>query len=57
MATIQTETRTKIIETKKRGTRRNEITAIALLATGALLLLCLVFFHPNDTSLNAAGQR
>lgn len=55
MATIQTDTRTKFIEPKQRGTRRNEITAIALLATGALLALCLVFFHPNDTSLNAAG--
>jgi S-DNA-T family DNA segregation ATPase FtsK/SpoIIIE len=55
MATIQTETRTKLLATK-RSSRRNEITGIALLALGALVVLCLVFFHPNDPSLNAAGQ-
>jgi S-DNA-T family DNA segregation ATPase FtsK/SpoIIIE len=55
MATIQTETRAKLLPTK-RTSRRNEITGIVLLALGALLVLCLVFFHPNDTSLNAAGQ-
>ncbi|MDT7602318.1 MAG: segregation ATPase FtsK/SpoIIIE, family, partial [Acidobacteriota bacterium] len=53
--TIQTETRTKMLPAK-RGSRRNEIVVIALLAVGALLVLCLLFFHPNDTSLNAAGQ-
>ncbi|MDQ3907031.1 MAG: DNA translocase FtsK [Acidobacteriota bacterium] len=55
MATIQTETRTKVLPSK-RSSRRNEITAIALFALGAMLLLCLVFFHPNDPSVNSAGQ-
>lgn len=55
MATIQTETRTKVLPAK-RGSRRNEMTAIALLAVGAMLALCLFFFHPNDPSLNASGQ-
>ncbi|MFL6228324.1 MAG: DNA translocase FtsK 4TM domain-containing protein [Pyrinomonadaceae bacterium] len=55
MATIQTETRTKMLPSK-RSSRRTEITAIALLAVGVMLALCLVFFHPNDPSLNAAGQ-
>jgi S-DNA-T family DNA segregation ATPase FtsK/SpoIIIE len=55
MATIQTETRTKVLPAK-RGARRTEITAIALLALGAMLALCLLFFHPNDPSLNASGQ-
>ena len=39
-----------------RNSRRNEIIAIALFALGMLLTLCLVFFNPNDPSLNAAGQ-
>ncbi|MFN2598803.1 MAG: DNA translocase FtsK [Pyrinomonadaceae bacterium] len=56
MATIQTETRAKVLPAKQRHTRHNEITGIALLALGALVVLCLVFFHPNDPSLNAAGQ-
>ncbi|MCA1629166.1 MAG: DNA translocase FtsK 4TM domain-containing protein [Acidobacteria bacterium] len=55
MATIQTESRTKALP-PKRGSRRNEMTAIALLAVGAMLALCLFFFHPNDPSWNAAGQ-
>jgi S-DNA-T family DNA segregation ATPase FtsK/SpoIIIE len=55
MATIQTETRTKVLPAK-RSSRRNEIMAIVLFALGAMLALCLVFFHPNDPSLNAAGQ-
>jgi S-DNA-T family DNA segregation ATPase FtsK/SpoIIIE len=55
MATIQTETRTKVLPSK-RSSRRNEIMAIVLFALGAMLALCLVFFHPNDPSLNAAGQ-
>jgi S-DNA-T family DNA segregation ATPase FtsK/SpoIIIE len=53
--TIQTETRTKVLPAK-RSTRRGEIVVIALLAVGVMLALCLVFFHPNDPSLNAAGQ-
>ncbi|MDT7542255.1 MAG: segregation ATPase FtsK/SpoIIIE, family [Acidobacteriota bacterium] len=55
MATIQTETRTKVLPSK-RSSRRNEIMAVVLFALGAMLALCLVFFHPNDPSLNAAGQ-
>ncbi|HEY3025981.1 MAG TPA: DNA translocase FtsK 4TM domain-containing protein [Pyrinomonadaceae bacterium] len=39
-----------------RNTRRNEIIAIALLALGLLLALCLVSYNPNDPSWNAAGQ-
>src|SRR5918911_4579901 len=38
-----------------RRTRLNEIVAIALFALGALLLLCLLFFNPNDNSLNSTG--
>src|SRR5918911_5642247 len=38
-----------------RRTRLNEIVAIALFALGALLLLCIVFFNPNDNSLNSTG--
>ncbi len=39
-----------------RNTRRNEIIAIALLALGLLLALCLISYNPNDPSWNAAGQ-
>jgi S-DNA-T family DNA segregation ATPase FtsK/SpoIIIE len=39
-----------------RNTRRNEILAIALLALGLLLALCLLSYNPNDPSWNAAGQ-
>ncbi|MEP6707944.1 MAG: DNA translocase FtsK 4TM domain-containing protein [Pyrinomonadaceae bacterium] len=39
-----------------RNTRRNEIIAIALLALGLLLALCLASYNPNDPSWNAAGQ-
>jgi S-DNA-T family DNA segregation ATPase FtsK/SpoIIIE len=53
--TIQTETRAKVLPAK-RNSRRGEIVVIALLAVGVMLALCLVFFHPNDPSLNAAGQ-
>ncbi|HEY0098096.1 MAG TPA: DNA translocase FtsK, partial [Pyrinomonadaceae bacterium] len=42
--------------TPQRNSRRNEIIAIALFALGMLLTLCLVFFNPNDPSLNSAGQ-
>src|SRR5919206_2485718 len=38
-----------------RRTRLNEIIAVALCALGVLLLLCLVFFNPNDNSLNSTG--
>jgi DNA segregation ATPase FtsK/SpoIIIE, S-DNA-T family len=55
MATIQTEARPKVAPAKPHS-RGGEITAILLLATGLLLTLCLVFFHPDDTSLHAAGR-
>ncbi|HEX8181397.1 MAG TPA: DNA translocase FtsK [Pyrinomonadaceae bacterium] len=56
MATTQSDARTKSQKTlAPRHTRLNEIIAIALFALGALLLLCLVFFNPNDNSLNSTG--
>ena len=58
MATTQTQTRTNQLPLPQppRNSRRNEIIAIALFALGMLLTLCLVFFNPNDPSLNSAGQ-
>jgi S-DNA-T family DNA segregation ATPase FtsK/SpoIIIE len=57
MATTQTQTRANQLPlTPQRNSRRNEIIAIALFALGMLLTLCLVFFNPNDPSLNSAGQ-
>ncbi|HJR08207.1 MAG TPA: DNA translocase FtsK [Pyrinomonadaceae bacterium] len=57
MATTQTQTRANQLPlAPQRNSRRNEIIAIALFALGMLLTLCLVFFNPNDTSLNARGQ-
>ncbi|HYG10073.1 MAG TPA: DNA translocase FtsK [Pyrinomonadaceae bacterium] len=58
MATTQTDTRTRQLplQSPQRNSRRNEIIAIALFALGLMLTLCLVFFNPNDPSLNAAGQ-
>ncbi|HYX41655.1 MAG TPA: DNA translocase FtsK 4TM domain-containing protein, partial [Pyrinomonadaceae bacterium] len=53
MSTTQTDARARGLA--PRNTRLNEIVAIALFALGALLLLCLVFFNPNDTSLNSTG--
>ncbi len=53
MAITQADTRTKPLA--PRNTRLNEIVAIALFALGALLLLCLVFFYPNDNSWNSVG--
>jgi DNA segregation ATPase FtsK/SpoIIIE, S-DNA-T family len=53
MATTQTDARARGLA--PRNTRLNEIVAIALFALGALLLLCLVFFNPNDNSLNSTG--
>jgi S-DNA-T family DNA segregation ATPase FtsK/SpoIIIE len=54
MATTQTEARAKAPAPK--NTRRNEIIAILLCATGVLLALCLVSYRPDDPSWNAAGQ-
>jgi S-DNA-T family DNA segregation ATPase FtsK/SpoIIIE len=58
MATTQTDTRTHQLplQSPQRNSRRNEIIAIALFALGVMLTLCLVFFNPNDPSLNSAGQ-
>ncbi|PYS93097.1 MAG: cell division protein FtsK [Acidobacteria bacterium] len=53
MATTQTDARARTLA--PRNTRLNEIVAIALFALGVLLLLCLVFFNPNDNSLNSTG--
>src|SRR2546423_3071035 len=53
MATTQTDARARSLA--PRNTRLNEIVAIALFALGALLLLCLIFFNPNDNSLNSTG--
>ena len=39
-----------------RNTRVNEIVAIALVALGLLLFLCLFSYNPNDLSWNAAGE-
>src|SRR6266851_5791013 len=39
-----------------RNTRVNEIIAIALIALGLLLGLCLASYNPNDPSWNAAGE-
>lgn len=56
MATTQTEVRVK--PTAPKNTRRNEIIAIALLALGLLLILCLIPFSytPGDRSWNTGGQ-
>jgi S-DNA-T family DNA segregation ATPase FtsK/SpoIIIE len=56
MVTTQIEEKPRIITPRR--TRRNEIIAIALLALGVLLALCLVSaaFYPNDPSWNSAGQ-
>jgi S-DNA-T family DNA segregation ATPase FtsK/SpoIIIE len=61
MATTQTHTRANQLplstQPSPRNSRRNEIIAIALFALGMLLTLCLLFFNPNDPSLNSAGQQ
>ena len=55
MSTTHIEPQPRVI--LPRATRANEILAIALLATGLLLALCLVSaaFYPNDPSWNSAG--
>src|SRR5258705_9322410 len=40
----------------QRNTRVNEVIAIALIALGLLLFLCLFSYNPNDPSWNAAGE-
>ncbi|MGH9903804.1 MAG: DNA translocase FtsK 4TM domain-containing protein, partial [Pyrinomonadaceae bacterium] len=54
MATIQTDVRAKLAA-GPRNTRRNEIVAIALIALGALLLLCLVSYDWTDPSRHTAA--
>src|SRR5882672_8348483 len=56
MATTRLADKPRVIT--PRNTRLNEIVAIALLALGLLLALCLVSaaFYPNDPSWNSAGQ-
>src|SRR5688572_3801692 len=54
MATTPTDVRMKA--SAPRNTRLNEIFAIALLATSALITLCLASYNPDDPSWNAAGQ-
>src|SRR5713101_4461166 len=44
------------VEAWPRNTRANEIVAIALIALGLLLFLCLFSYNPNDPSWNAAGE-
>jgi S-DNA-T family DNA segregation ATPase FtsK/SpoIIIE len=56
MATSRIEEKPRIIT--PHNSRRNEILAILLLASGLLLALCLVSaaFYPNDPSWNSAGR-
>jgi S-DNA-T family DNA segregation ATPase FtsK/SpoIIIE len=56
MATTQIEEKPRVIT--PRASRFNEILAILLVATGILLLLCLISapFYPNDPSWNSVGQ-
>ncbi|MDQ3917860.1 MAG: DNA translocase FtsK 4TM domain-containing protein, partial [Acidobacteriota bacterium] len=58
MATAQIEARMRAAggaAAKPRNTRRNEIVAVALLAVGLLVALCLVSYSPNDPSWVSAG--
>jgi DNA segregation ATPase FtsK/SpoIIIE, S-DNA-T family len=60
MATAQIEARMRAAggaATKPRNTRRNEIVAVALLAVGLLVALCLVSYSPNDPSWVSAGAQ
>src|ERR1043165_2921931 len=53
MAAIPTELE---VEPARERSRLNEIIVIALAAAALLLGLCLVSYHPNDPSWNAAGE-
>src|SRR5258708_12407075 len=53
MATISNEID---IQPESGNSRLNEIVAIALIASGLLLFLCLFSYNPNDPSWNAAGE-
>src|SRR5215813_2408571 len=53
MAAIPTDIE---VEPGRERSRFNEIIVIALAAAALLLGLCLVSYHPNDPSWNAAGE-
>src|SRR5882762_6430125 len=53
MATISNEIE---FQPEPTNSRLNEIVAIALVALGLLLFLCLFSYSPNDPSWNAAGE-
>jgi S-DNA-T family DNA segregation ATPase FtsK/SpoIIIE len=53
MAAIPTDIE---VEPARERSRLNEIVVIALAAAALLLGLCLVSYHPNDPSWNAAGE-
>ena len=53
MAAIPTDIE---VEPARERSRLNEIIVIALAAAALLLGLCLVSYHPNDPSWNAAGE-
>ncbi len=53
MAAIPTDIE---VEPARERSRFNEIIVIALAAAALLLGLCLVSYHPNDPSWNAAGE-
>ncbi|MDX6383645.1 MAG: segregation ATPase FtsK/SpoIIIE, family [Blastocatellia bacterium] len=53
MATISNEID---VQPEERNSRLNEIVAIALVAVGLLLFLCLWSYSPNDPSWNSAGN-
>jgi DNA segregation ATPase FtsK/SpoIIIE, S-DNA-T family len=56
MSTTHIQERPRVVI--PRASRRSEIIAILLLATGLLLALCLISaaFYPNDPSWNSVGQ-
>ncbi len=56
MAITQNDARLKAAAAAPRGTRRNEMIAIALFALSALVGLCLASYHSFDPSWNAKGQ-
>ena len=53
MAAIPTDIE---VEPARERSRLNEIIVVALAAAALLLGLCLVSYHPNDPSWNAAGE-
>ncbi len=55
MAAISSDIEVEV-QPSPRNTRVNEIVAIALMALGLLLFLCLFSYNPSDLSWNAAGE-